>query len=233
MENEGLDNVLDVTIHGSLNIATRIVNAMVGDAILRVIVSTDFLGTVAGANEGFASIGSLGAIIGDFALKQTRTEYSHGALTVLLLRTFVLHSNNNTGREMRDTNSGVGRIDALPTVATRTINVDAKIFGLDFNIGFFSLREDGNRSSASMNAPLAFGNWNTLDAVNATFEFELAIWLFTRDTDDDLLVAASIVNRLGLELNFEAVSLSITKIHAIKIASKKRSFVATGTGADF
>ena len=134
---------------------------------------------------------------------------------------------------MRDTNSGVGRIDALPTVAARTINVDAKIFGLDFNIGFFSLWEDGNRSSASMNAPLAFGNWNTLDTVNATFKFELAILLFTRDTDDDFLVAASIIDRLGLELNFEAVGLSVTKIHAIKIASKKRSFVATGAGANF
>ena len=47
---------------------------------------------------------------------------------------------------MGDTNSGVGRIDALAAVSAGTIDIDTEIFFFDFKILFGSFWKNGIRS---------------------------------------------------------------------------------------
>ena len=43
---------------------------------------------------------------------------------------------------MGDAHGGVGCVDALSTMSTRTEDVDAQVIGVDLNVGFFGLWED-------------------------------------------------------------------------------------------
>ena len=51
-----MNNVVDITVHGGGEIAAGIMNAVVGDAVLGEVVSADFFGAVAGADERFAGL---------------------------------------------------------------------------------------------------------------------------------------------------------------------------------
>lgn len=208
-------------------------DAMISDAILWEVVGADFLGTVAGTDERFARIGGVGAIFGDFALEEATAKYGHSLDTVLLLRALVLHSNNEAGRQVRDANGRVGGVDALATMATGAVDIDAEILGIDFEVLLFRLWEDGDCRGASMDAALGFGNWDALNAVDAAFELEFAVGLVAADAENYLFVAASIVDGFGLELDLEAVCLGVTEIHAIEVARKEASLVAAGAGANF
>ena len=52
---EVVDTVLDVTVDKGLKIIDSVVDAMIGDASLRIIIGAYLGRTVAGANEGLAS----------------------------------------------------------------------------------------------------------------------------------------------------------------------------------
>ena len=51
-----MDNIVDVTVHYRWDVAARVMDAMISDAILGEVVGADFFGAVAGTNEGFASL---------------------------------------------------------------------------------------------------------------------------------------------------------------------------------
>lgn len=52
-----VDYILDIAVHKSLQIIYRIIDSVVGYTALRIVVSTDFCGTVAGRDQGFAARG--------------------------------------------------------------------------------------------------------------------------------------------------------------------------------
>ena len=95
------------------------------------------------------------------------------------------------------------------------IDIDTKILGFDFEILLFCLRKNGNRSSTSMDAPLRLGHRNTLNTMNATLELKLAIGLIARNAEDNLFIAAGIIDGFGLKLHLQAVSFGVSEIHAI------------------
>lgn len=84
-----------------------------------------------------------------------------------------------------------------------------------------------------MNATLGFGDGNALDAMDAAFEFELAVSIVARDFENDFFGAAGIVEVFGDWLDFEAVRFGVFLIHAVEFASEEARFVAAGAGADF
>ena len=72
---------------------------------------------------------------------------------------------------MGNTDGGVGSIDALTTVTARTVDVNAEILGINNEVLLAGFGEDGDSGSGGMNATLALGDGDTLDAMNAAFEF--------------------------------------------------------------
>ena len=72
---------------------------------------------------------------------------------------------------MGDADGGVGRIDALATVAAGAVDVDAEVFLFNFEVFFGGFGKDGNSDGRRMDAALGLGNWDTLDAVDAAFKF--------------------------------------------------------------
>ena len=102
---------------------------------------------------------------------------------------------------MRNAYCGVGRVNALPAMTARTIDINAEIFWIDFKVLLFCLWKDCNGSGTSVNAALRFGYWDALNAMNAALELELTVGLIATDAEDNLFVATSIVDRFGLELD--------------------------------
>ena len=52
-----MNNIIDVAVHGGWNVTAGIVDTVIGNAVLRKIISADFLGTVARADKGLAGFG--------------------------------------------------------------------------------------------------------------------------------------------------------------------------------
>ena len=134
---------------------------------------------------------------------------------------------------MGDTDGRIGGIDPLATVATRAININTEVFGLDFQIFFGGFGEYCYSDSRGVNAALGFCNWHALNAVHASFKFELAVRFFTGELKDDFFHAASFIFVFRDEFRFEIVGFGIFLVKAVEFGSKKAGFVAAGASADF
>lgn len=198
---EGFDNIFDIAVHGGGDIAAVVVDTVIGDAVLREVVGADFFAAVPCSDEGFAGVRSVGAVLGNLTLEEAATENRHGLDTVLLLGTLILHGNHDTGRKVGDADGGVGGVDTLAAMATGAIDIDAKILGVNLEIVFLGLWEDGNSGGTSVDAALALCYRDALDTVDAAFKLEFAIWLVARYAENDLFVATGIIDGLGLELH--------------------------------
>ena len=93
---ELVDNVFNIAIHNGGDVGTRIVDAMVGDAVLREVVGADFFGAVASADEGFTGLGGVFHLFFFFALEEAGAEDIHSFDAILLLGAFVLHGHHET-----------------------------------------------------------------------------------------------------------------------------------------
>ena len=216
-----MNDVVDVAVHDCGDATAGVVDAVVGDAVLRKVVSADFFGAVASANERFTRIRGGGHFFGLFLFEKTGTQDGHGFDAVLLLGAFVLHSNHDAGWQVCDADGRIGGIDALTAMTARTVDVDAEIFGVDFEVGFGSFRKHGDGDSRSVDAALRFSNWHTLDAMDATFEFKLTIGVVAGNFEDDFFHAAGFVLVFGHEFELQIVIFGVFLIHAIQFASKK------------
>ena len=129
-----MNDVINISVHNGGNVGTGVMDAMVGDAVLREIVSADFFAAVAGADERFARLTGVFHFFGFFLFEKAGTEDVHGFDAVLLLAALVLHGDDDAGGQMSDADSGVGGIHTLTTVTTRAIDVDAEVLGINDEI---------------------------------------------------------------------------------------------------
>ena len=149
------------------------------------------------------------------------------------LAALVLHGDDDICWEVGDADGRISGVDGLTTVATGSKDVDAEVFGFDLQVFFFGFGEDGDGNGAGVDATLAFGDGDALDAVDATFEFELGVGLVAGNTKNNFFVAASVILVFGLELDFKVVDFGISLVHTVEFGGKEGSFVAAGAGADF
>lgn len=170
-----MNDVVEVAIHDGGEVAARIMDAVVGDAVLREVVGANFFATIAGADEGFAGGGGGFHFFLFLAFKEARTEDGHGLDAVLLLGALVLHGNDEAGRQMSNANGGVGGVDALAAVTAGTVNVDAEVVRVNFEVLLGGFGEDSDGGGTGMDAALRLGDGDALDAVDAAFKFELAV----------------------------------------------------------
>src|SRR5574344_753940 len=154
---EGLDDWLKVSFHHSVEGVGGETDTMIGYAVLRIVIGSDFFAALAGANFKFA-LGSPFFILLTLIKRQNlRTDHLHADFLVLELSFFGLAADNDASRDMRHTNSGLGFVNVLAAGALRTISVDLKIGRVDLNVNFFGFRHHENGRGRRVNAALGFG----------------------------------------------------------------------------
>src|SRR5216684_680487 len=103
----------------------RQADAVIGDAVLREIVSADFFGAVAGFDLTAALGGESGLALLLFMFIKARAKNAHCFRAILDLRFFVLLRDNEAARNVRDAHGGIRGVDGLAAGAGRTERVDA------------------------------------------------------------------------------------------------------------
>ena len=84
-----------------------------------------------------------------------------------------------------------------------------------------------------MDAALLFGLRHALDAMNAAFEFQLAVYVFPFDQSDDFLEPPDARSAGGEHVNAPAAALAVTRVHAKDFLRKQTGFVSSRTGSNF
>src|SRR4051812_24851404 len=87
---ERLDHFLHIARRDRVEFVKRQIDAVIGQAILRVVVSADALAAVAGADERAALFGTLVMQVLLLALVEPAAQDAHGAVVVLVLAPFIL-----------------------------------------------------------------------------------------------------------------------------------------------
>src|SRR6267154_1673502 len=101
----------------------RQADAVIGDAVLREIVSADFFGAVAGFDLTAALGGEGGLALLLFLLVEAGAKNAHGFGAILDLRFFVLLGNDQAAGNVRDAHGGIGRVGGLGAGGLRTGSV--------------------------------------------------------------------------------------------------------------
>ncbi len=105
-------------------------------------------------------------------------------------------------------------------MATRPIDIDAQVIGVNLNIRFFGLWQDGNRYGTGVDAALAFGGRYPLYAVYARLKLELTVGVDATQGKADIFKAANFVRALTNELSFKAVVFGPAVVHAVQLTGK-------------
>src|SRR5260370_21167566 len=91
----------------------RQADAMVRDAVLREIISADFLGAVAGFDLTTALGGESGLAFLLFLFVEARAKNAHCFRAIFDLRFFVLLGNDESTGNVRDAHCGIRGVDGL------------------------------------------------------------------------------------------------------------------------
>src|SRR5436305_6047437 len=99
---EPLDHRLEIAREDAVELVERQADAMVGQPVLGEVVGSDALAAVAGADERFALLGSLGVLGPALVFVNARLEGPQGLGQVLVLALFVLAGGDDSGCQVRD-----------------------------------------------------------------------------------------------------------------------------------
>src|SRR6266436_7308526 len=150
----------------------RLAYVVIGDAVLREIVSADFFGAVAGFDLTAALGGEGGLALLLFLLVQAGAKNAHGFGAILDLRFFVLLGNDQAAGNVRDAHGGIRGVDGLSAGAGRAEGINAQILGFDLDVDFVGFGENRDSGGRSVDAALRFRGGDALDAVHAAFIFQ-------------------------------------------------------------
>ena len=108
---QGVDEGLELAVHDLGELVQRQAHAVVGDPVLRKVVSADLLAAVAGADLLLAVLRLLLMDAFGLNLIEAGAEDAHSLLAILDLRFFVLAADYRVGGQMRDPDRRVGGVD--------------------------------------------------------------------------------------------------------------------------
>src|SRR5581483_11277648 len=159
------------TVEDLVEIVRLVTDAVVGDPILGEVVGADAFAAVHRADLA----GTIGRRVGQCLLLGHRLQPSgqhlQGSRLVLQLRAFVLACDDNSGGQVGNSYRRVGGVDALTTLAGRSVDVDAQVRLVDLYFAdFLGFRVDQHAGGRSMHAALGFGDRNALYPVHSTLE---------------------------------------------------------------
>src|SRR5579883_346157 len=170
---KAIDDGCEFAVHDVRELVNGQADTVIGNAVLRVVVGTDFLGAVAGLNLAAPLGGDGGLLLFEFQFVESRTQNAHGFGAVLDLRFFVLLRDDEAGGQVRNADGGVSCVDRLAAGTRGAERVDAEVLGLDFDVDFVGFRQNGDSGSGGVDAPLGFRGGDALHPMNSAFIFEL------------------------------------------------------------
>lgn len=169
----------------------------------------------------------------EYSRLKTRVRSSSKALSKFLsLRFLVLALHDDTGRDVRQADRRVGRIDRLSAGTRSAEDILADVVHRDFYVELLGFGQHGHRSGRGVDAALRFGLGYALHAVYARFVFERTIDIVARDFHHDLLVSAGRAFREGGDFVLPAFGFDVFGVHAHQVAGEDGGFVAARAAAD-
>ena len=230
---EAIGHFVDFAFHEAGEVVEGALDAVIGDAVLRIVVGADFFFASTGADEA----ATVGGVFGGFfllaAFEEAGAEDGEGLLFVFDLAATVLTADNGAGGDVEDLDGGVGGVNALAAGTGGAADFDADFVHVEIEVDFFGFWKDGDGGGGGVDAALGFGGGDALDTVDAAFVFEDAEDVLTGDFGDDFFEAADF-GGAGLEdFGAPAAGFGEAGVHAEQIRGEEGGFVATGAGADF
>ena len=140
-------------------------DAVVGDALLLVVVRPDLLGASAALHlvaAGRRQLLGLALLLG---LQQPGPEDAQRLVLVLELALLVLARDDEARGRVRDAHRRVGGVDGLAAGAARPEHVDHEVVGIDLDVDLVGLGQDGDGRGTGVDPPLALGRGHPLHPV--------------------------------------------------------------------
>ena len=133
---------------------------------------------------------------------------------------------------MCDADGRISRVDALTTRARCAEGIDAQVARVNLDVDLVGLRHDGDRCGRSLNATLALGLGNALDAVDAGLVLHDRVHLVARKLELDGLETAGVggagINRLELP----STTVGKAAVHSVEVACEDVGLIAAGCAAN-
>ena len=167
-----IDDFVDLAFHHFRKLIKRQTDAMIRETPLRKVIGANSLAAIAGSDHASCERRcELSRPLAILEIEKPRAKNFHRFVFVLELRSLVLANDDKPRRIVRDTNRGVGRIDALTAGAAGAKHIDSKIHWVDIHVDFFGLGQNRDRHGRGVNPALSFSLGNTLDAMHAASHF--------------------------------------------------------------
>src|SRR5579859_2582468 len=119
-----LKHAFDVAVEDRREVMEALIDTVIRDAVLREVVRPNLLAPVARPDLRASLIADLLGMPALLDVEQPRAQDRERLRLVLELRLFILTGDDEPCGDVRNPNGGVGRIDALPAVARRAVDVD-------------------------------------------------------------------------------------------------------------
>ena len=148
---------------------------MIGHPSLREIISSDLLGAIARSNLALSQFRL--RVMGFLLLQiiEFCTQQGICLCPVLDLGFLRLGIDHDSGRDMRQPDSGIRCVDTLPACAGRPADIDPDILFIDLYIHFLRFRHHRHRDRGRMDTPAGFRFRHPLYPVHSAFIFHNGI----------------------------------------------------------
>ena len=205
---------------------------MVGDAVFLEVVGADLLGALAGADLAAAILRDRFLLLVHLHLVEPRPQHLHRLRAILDLRLLVLLRDDDAGRNVREADRRIGRVDALAAGSARAEGVDAQILVVDLDVDFLGFGQHRDRRRRGVESSGRFGRRHALHAMDAAFVLQAAVDAASLDGGDDFLEPADAGVAARHHVDAPALALGVLPVHPEQLAGEERGFVAAGAGAD-
>src|SRR5438874_6952632 len=166
-EPQRVDQIVEVAVQHLGQVVNRVVNAVIGDAILWEVVGPDLGRAITGAHlrPSLASTGGL--LLGDHLVEQARAQHFERLDLVLQLALLVLALHHEIRGQVGDADGAVGRVDALTARSLGAEHVDPEVLVVDLDVDLLRLGKHGHGGGRRVNPALPFGHRYALQAVRS------------------------------------------------------------------
>src|SRR5262249_47203512 len=156
-----------VTFDHLRQLVEREIDAMVTHAPLGKIIGAYALGAVTGADLPSTFGGARSVALLTLEVVEPGAQDRHGLGAVSVLRTILLHHDNDAGRDVGYAYRRFGLVDVLPAGAARAQGVNLQVIVVDVYVDFSRLREHGDSGGRGVGSAGSLGVWHAPGAGGA------------------------------------------------------------------